>query len=211
MATITAVLLDRFFGMLATVTIGFVAFLIAKNEIGDPNIGTMLYWFMGLILVGLGFVVSRRFSRPAKAIILKVFPARLKERVTKLFDALDIYRTRRADFFLAFVYSVIAQAIFIAVFYLLARSIDIELSILSFFLLMPIVTLFSMTPSIGGLGVREMAIVYLFKSYVSKDQAIALALLFDLFIYGIGVGCGILYALRGGATVKEMEKIEEGN
>ena len=69
-----------------------------------------------------------------------------------------------------------------------------------------------MIPSIGGLGVREAAMVSLFGSYGSLDQAVALSLIFDLFLYGIGCACGILYALRGGAPVRELEKIktEEG-
>ena len=73
---------------------------------------------------------------------------------------------------------------------------------------MPVVTVMSMVPSIGGLGVREAAMVYLFRGYVSPHEAVALSFIFDLFLYGFGIGCGILYAIRGGASIPELDGIE---
>jgi len=208
MASVTSVLLDRFFGLVATVSIGFCAFLLVQKEINDPKIGQILYWFIGVILVALLFVLSRRFSKPAKALILKFSPKKAKEHLGRLFEALDLYRAQRHNFFAAFGYSVVAQVVFITMVYFLARSIRVDLPIWTYFLVLPIVTLFSMLPSIGGLGVREAATVYLFRHYVPLDKAVAFSLLFDLFIYGVGAICGILYAIRGGASVREIEDIE---
>ena len=61
----------------------------------------------------------------------------------------------------------------------------------------------------GGLGVREVSTVYLFSRYIAAEQAVALSFLIVLFIYGIGAACGILYAFRGGASIREIERIEE--
>lgn len=209
MASVTSVLLDRFFGLTATVSIGFVAFLAIQKQIDDPKIGAILYWLAGFIFIAGLFVVSRRFSKPAKLFVLRFAPKGLQERIHRLFEALDLYRARKIDFLIGFGYSVLAQAIFIALVYFLAQSIHIRLSILHFFLLMPIVTLFSMIPSIGGLGVREAATIYLFRHFIALDQAIALSLLFDLFLYGVGGLCGILYAFKGGASIRELKRIEE--
>lgn len=209
MASITSVLMDRFFGLMATISIGFFTFLLAHRHIDDPRIGQLLFWVTGVVLVAVLFVMSHRFSKPARAFLLKAVPRRFHERLSKLFEALDLYRNRRVDFCLAYVYSLVAQAMFITLVYFLTRSIYLNLPIALFFLFLPLVTVFSMIPSIGGLGVREAATVYLFRGYASLDQAVAISLVCDLFLYGIGCACGILYAIRGGASIRELERMED--
>lgn len=208
MASVTSVLIDRFFGLMATISVGFFAFFLGREHIDDPRIGQVLFWMSGFALVGSLFFVSRRFSKPVKSFFLKLVPRRFHEKLHKLFEALELYRRRRIDFGLVYFYSLIAQAMFITMVYFLAKSIHIELPMTVFFLFMPLIAVISMVPSLGGLGVREAATVYLFKTYVPLDQAVALSLIFDLFLYGIGCACGILYAIRGGASIKELERIE---
>ncbi len=207
-ASATAVLLDRFFGLLATVSIGFTAYLLGRGHIADPRIGEAIFLITGIAIIGTLFIMSRRFSKPAKLLLLKFAPQKLKEVITRLFEALDVYRSHKSYFLTLFLTSLLAQAAFILMVYVLAQSIHIHLPITIFFLFMPLITMISMLPSIGGLGVREAATVYLFKDYVTLDQAVALSLIFDFFVYGIGFACGILYAIRGGASIDEIERIE---
>src|SRR3989338_8475199 len=204
MGWVKLVLVDRFFGLMATISIGFVAFLLGREHIDDPRVGQILFWMSGFVLaVGL-FFVSRRFSKPVKSFLLKLAPKRFHEKLHKLFEALELYRRRRMDFGLIYFYSLIAQVLFILTVYFLAKSIYIALPVTVFFLFMPLIAVISMVPSIGGLGVREAATVYLFKIYIPPDQAVALSLIFDLFLYGIGCACGILYGIRGGASIQEL-------
>ena len=207
-ASVTSVLLDRFFGLMATITIGFLAYLFARHHISDPKIGQSLFICIAIVFVGVLFVVSRRFSKPAKIFLLKLSTGKIKELLTRLFEALELYRSKRTSFLILYSYSILAQVCFILLVYVLAKSIHIELPIAIFFLFMPLIVVVSMLPSIGGLGVREAATVYLFKDYISLDQAVALSLVFDFFVYGIGFVCGILYAFRGGASIQELERIE---
>ncbi|OGW84361.1 MAG: hypothetical protein A3C35_01675 [Omnitrophica bacterium RIFCSPHIGHO2_02_FULL_46_11] len=208
MVSITSILIDRFFGLMSVIAIGMLAFLFGRQHIDDPKIGRVLFWSAGIIFAGVLLVMSRRFSKPLQAFILSLVPKRFHDRLHRFFQALELYRKRWFDFGAAFGYSLLAQAIFIILVYCLARSIHLELPVALFFLLLPLVSLISMVPSIGGLGVREAAIVYLFRPYTSLDHAVALSLICDLFIYGIGCACGILYAVRGGASIKELERIE---
>lgn len=208
MASITSVLFDRFFGLMATISIGFVAYLFGRDHV-DPRFGPVIFWITFIVIVIALFVMSRRFSKPAKHLLMRLAPAKLKVLFERVFEGLDLYRTRRQDFILVYFYSVLAQAMFITMVYYLAKSIQIDLPISLFFLFMPLITVISMLPSIGGLGVREAGIVYLFKSYISLDQAVALSLILDVFLYGIGCVCGILYAFKGGASIKELEQIEK--
>lgn len=207
-ASVTSVLIDRFFGLMAVISIGFSAYLVGRNQVLDLKMGKILVWTVIIVFIFFLLVVSRRFSKPFKSLLLKFSPLRLKHHLERFFEAVDLFRDRRADLFSVYFFSLAAQAAFVMLVYILARSIRIDLPITLFFLFMPIITLVSMLPSIGGLGVREAATVYLFKNYVDLDQAVALSLIFDLFIYGIGIACGILYAIRGGASIQEIERIE---
>lgn len=211
MASVTAVLFDRFFGLVATISIGFFAFLFGREHINDPKFGQLLFGVVGIVLIGVLFMTSRRFSKPFKSLLLALSPARFHARLLRFFEALELYQSRRMDFCIIYLYSLAAQGLFIAVVYFLARSIHLDLPFGIFLLLLPLVTIISMVPSIGGLGVREAATVYLFRSYISLDGAVAISLVFDLFLYGIGCVCGILYAIRGGAPIREFERMENGS
>ncbi len=68
------------------------------------------------------------------------------------------------------------------------------------FLIMPIVTFISMIPSVGGLGVREGAMVTLFAPLVGKEIAFAASLLLLLgllVISAIGGGIYLWWSLTG--------------
>ena len=212
MASITSVILDRFFGLLATISIGFFAFLVAREHIGDPKVGHLLFWATGVVLVGVLFVLNRRFSRPAEHLVLALTPGHFRSRLARLFAIFELYRDRHLNLWIAFFHSLVAQALYMTIVYFLGKSVHIDLPITIYFLFVPLITVISMIPSIGGLGVREAATVYLFRELIPVEQAVALSLLCDLFIYGIGAACGILYAIRGGASIRELKRLEnEGN
>jgi hypothetical protein len=55
-----------------------------------------------------------------------------------------------------------------------------------------------MVPSVGGLGIREGATVFLFTRVgVGEAQALALALAYDLTLLIIGLIGGITYLVQG--------------
>ena len=211
LAAVSSVLIDRFFGLMATIAIGMCAFILARHHINNPRIGHMLFWFAVAVAVMILFMMSRRFSRPIHSILLKLTPKRFHQQLHRLFQVFDLYRVRRLDFFISFAISIAAQSLFIFLVYLLARSIDMNLPLGVFFLFMPIIAVSSMTPSIGGLGPREFVTLSLFRHYAPEEKAIAFYILIDLFTYGIGATCGVWYAFRGGAPIKEIEKIEESS
>ena len=210
MASVTSVLFDRFFGLTATIFIGSFAFLMVHNQIDNPQIGELLFWLVIFVFVAVLFIMSHRFSKPARHFLIHLCPKRFKDHLQRIFDIVDLYRKKRRDFIIAFAVSLLAQGIYILIMFLLAHSIHINLPIFIFFLFFPIIGVFSMVPSLGGLGVREAATVYLFQKFIPLNEAVAFSILADMFVYGVGAGCGVLYAIRGGASIQEIEQIENG-
>lgn len=73
-----------------------------------------------------------------------------------------------------------------------ARALGIETGLLTFLLLVPVMTVASMLPSINGVGVREATFVVVLRGLVPEEEALALAIVF----YGLTLGCSLL----GGVT-----------
>ena len=61
---------------------------------------------------------------------------------------------------------------------------------------MPVVQLISMTPSLGGLGIRESAYVYFLKNYIGAEKALAIGILYFGLLFLVSVIGGIIYLLR---------------
>lgn len=209
MVAVTSIALDRFFGLVTAGSIGLVAFWLARDHIGDPRIGKIFTVFAVLMVIGVLFVMSRRFSNPARAFFVAVSPKAFKDQLEKIFDALLLYQNHKRHFITLYALSIAAQTCFVVLVYFLGLSIRIDLPIMLYFLFMPIVMVMSLVPSIGGLGVREATMVYLFGKFIDIHQAVALSILYDVFIYGSGALCGILYGVKGGASFKEVETLEE--
>lgn len=60
----------------------------------------------------------------------------------------------------------------------------------------PMVHLFGMLPSFGGLGLREKGFEYFFKSVIGQEYAGALAILYLFYLVLLSLIGGIVYALR---------------
>lgn len=99
--------------------------------------------------------------------------------------------------------SVIFQIFSVLSSYLAARSIGIELDLLSFFFVVPVVTMMAMMPvSINGIGVRESAYVILLTQIgVSTEKALLLSLLIYSMVLIASVIGGIMFAITKKANI----------
>jgi len=80
---------------------------------------------------------------------------------------------------------------------LLARAVGIHVPVAYFFLFVPIIAFTNMLPSLGGLGLREGAYVFLFMQVgVDHDHALALALARDMTLLGLGMIGALVYVLQ---------------
>ena len=92
--------------------------------------------------------------------------------------------------------SIVSQICIVVTYYLIGRSLGIEISFLEFALIVPVIFLVASLPiSIGGLGVREGMLVILLNSIgVSTSNAVSLSFLY-LSILIIATLPGALFLL----------------
>ncbi len=208
----TSIFLDRFVGSLGILAFGLVAILYYGEKL---NLAPLRNWTLllgGAMLLTLVFLLNKNLADKFRFLKMLIPSEKLRELIAHVYHTLNYYQNHKKVLVKGFLISLVGQAFFIAVQYLLARSLSIEVPYATFFLVVPIVTVLSMAPSINGLGVREAGFVYLFGKFMSSEQALALSLVFDALVYGIGIFFGVLYLFREGfraAVVHEAMDMEE--
>ncbi len=215
LGSLTAVLLDRLLGLVTLTLITFLAVISFSRELETIVPGGWLHGFIGLLIGLTAFVVfslfffaNRRFAKRFQFLSSLIPSAKLRKKLADLDGAIRDYKNHKQLLVSCCMISLVAQFLFLAQNYFLARSLGIQISFWSFFILMPLVTFVSLAPSLSGLGVREAGFVFFFKSLIPSEQAFALSLLFDLVFYGSALGGGIVFAFRGGLKKEVLEGLQ---
>ena len=98
-------------------------------------------------------------------------------KISKIYKAVHEYRNKKTLIIVAGGVSIASQSLYFFIVYLLVKSLGAELPILAVFLIMPLVSIVSMLPSLGGLGLREGALVALLGPVIGTDNAFSAAIL----------------------------------
>ncbi|TAM45928.1 MAG: flippase-like domain-containing protein [Gammaproteobacteria bacterium] len=182
---ISSALADRTIGLAVMLLLGGISLLLSPELRLDPD--RKLY-LAGLIGLGLaGGVVLFWFSNrlPLDSLSRRYRHTRLRRGLIEIVHLLTTYRTALRQVFAAVLLSIVMQSLVIAAYYLLARGIGIELSLITFFAFVSMVQVAASLPiSLGGLGVREGVLVALLAGVgVDIQLGVALSLLFLLTIW----------------------------
>lgn len=199
-ASYAAVIVDRLFGFLATISIAMIGLIFMGKDMENKAL-LFIIPAMFIILAGLILIVLK------KKILINTHSApvlnKLKEKLLKLYTAIKIYNKCHVLLVKTFVVSVILQGLSILSTYFFILSTGGSINLLKLFLILPLVWAVSMLPSLNGLGVREGAFVYFLKNYIGKEKAFTVSILW--------LGVILLYSIVGGIfhllyPMREVEK-----
>lgn len=204
----TSIFLDRLLGFFATILIATIGLMCFSREAESAYVDYAVFGACGVLVFAIAFFASRRFARLFKGFVRLIPKEKWKLRLAEIYHAIYGYRHHHELLFFAILLSFMGQAVFISTNYWVALSIGADINYWKFFILIPVISIVSMAPSIGGLGVREASVLYLFSRYLSPERALALTLLVDILIYSFSIGSGIWYAFRGGLKSKELDEME---
>jgi uncharacterized protein (TIRG00374 family) len=177
---ISSAVADRAIGLGVMLLLGGVSLLLSPELRIDPD--RKLY-IASLIALGLaGGAVLFWFSDrlPLESLSRRYRHTRLRRGMIEIVHLLTTYRTALRGVFAAVLLSVVMQSLTIVTYYLLARGVGIELSLITFFAFVSMVQVAVSLPiSLGGLGVREGVLVALLAGVgVDIQLGVALSLLF---------------------------------
>jgi glycosyltransferase 2 family protein len=192
---ISSVLVDRFLGLLVLFAMALLA-LVGGYRLVTPGERLLIAALFVASVVAVGLVVQRRW--------LETWGRRLgADRLLRRFKILDeLYQSLhlygRPALLQATAASVAWNLIFILGYYLLGHAVGIDLDLWYYFLLVPIISVFVMLPSLGGLGVREGVTLIVFTQVgVEEPRAMALGLAYLITLWTTALLGAALYILEG--------------
>lgn len=187
-ASYAAVLSDRLFGFLATMSVAMIGLVFIGRALNNNLLLYSVFFVFFISVIVTLFLFNKKIERrPSTGIgILH----KTKEKIYKIYNAINMYRDH--PFLLAkiILLSVFLQGCSIVSIYFFVLSIGGDLPLLKLFFVIPLVWAVSMLPSINGLGVREGAFVYFLKGDIGSERAFAISLLW--------LGVIIIYSIAGG-------------
>ncbi len=203
-AATTSVILDRLMGFVSLIIMAVVALAVFGKDVREPELNHVIYAFLAIMVLTALFFGSKRFASLFKFFHQVIPSEKWRTRLSDIYHAIYGYKKHKFSLVLLILLSFTGQCLFIFVHYAVARSLEAVIPVWNFFILVPISAIISMAPSLGGLGVREAGIIYLFKRLMPVERALALSLLLDILVYGASLLAGVIYLIRGGPKTKEL-------
>jgi len=196
--SMTAILIERLTGFLALLSIAAFALVFGFHTIGDTFLLWVLIGFSSLILLLFLGLFNATLSRQIRKIFDFRGLSRVKGKIDKVYQALNLYKSKRKDLLVTFLLGLALQVVAVVHYYLIGLALGLNVSMLYFFIIIPLVLLILLLPvSINGIGVRENAYMLFFgKIGVEGSISIALSWLAFAMILIIGIIGGIIYAAR---------------
>ncbi|MBI3989463.1 MAG: flippase-like domain-containing protein [candidate division NC10 bacterium] len=193
-ASLASILVDRLTGLTSLLGIALLALFLGGPSLRDPAVTWPILGTAFAFAVGCVAVLHPRL----KPFFEKLPWGRFAEKVLGFYQALQRYRGHRKALGQAVALSVVFQAMVIYSYYLIAKALGLTVPLGPFFLLVPVVIVIAMIPvSLGGLGIREGAVIYLFgKVGVESTSALAMSLTWFLLVILASLPGGLLFALQ---------------
>lgn len=189
----SSVLMDRFSGGIALTIIAFLAFIFGRNIIPCQGVGLALF----ILCVIAGFSSLVIFSKSFFRFLVRIFKKkpRLEEKLISFHDKLYFFKNNPKVFAKSFLFSLPIQLLVAIAFFVISKAFGVDLNIIYFFIVVPIVTAIALVPiTIAGAGTREASTVYFFSLVgIEKSIGMGISLVNLIFLISMGIIGGIFY------------------
>jgi uncharacterized membrane protein YbhN (UPF0104 family) len=200
----TVVLIDRGIGLLGLVLIAALGATAGPRLLAQgPGLGAPALWAGFIIASSLACTLVLvphalpRLLRPLRIL----HPEWVDERLGRLRDALDRFRTVPASLVGCFAGAVVVQAALVGFYVCIARSMHIPIGIPELAFVVPISLIIQMIPiSVNGFGVREATFGFYFTRLgLSLESALLVSFVGAALIMLLSLVGGLTYLLRRSA------------
>ena len=190
-----SVFLERVTGLIALLTIAFVALIPAVQKFGQLDILLLLVGCTLTLWTGVALILNPWLLRPTYSLFRRLKLSRLWRKLFKIQRLLIRFARSKQQLITSMLLSLLLQLLLVYYYFLVAQQLNISLTYGDLLVFIPIITVFSMLPiSIGGYGVKEGIVSYLF---VRVGLTIEQALLFSIALTFLG----LLLSLPGAVVV----------
>lgn len=193
---VIAILVDRFIGLLSILVLGTAAFYFMSDIPNRMAFNTFWVVLYSAILILLVLMLSSRLHRFLKRSSSRLGKAGawLNRVINNWQDSLQYFLANRKKVVLALLLCLPIHTVSFVSAYIIARSLNINISFFDITLIISIVWVVTAIPiTLSGVGVRELSMVY-FMSLYGINPASATALSIYLYIITLFLGfLGLLF------------------
>ncbi len=197
---VAAVSVDRLLGAIALMVFGVVALLLSSVSIGDR--GNLVTFVVScsviLIVVAVVIFYPPGWLQTLLVRLYKKLPMTLQKFASKVESSFGTYRNDSRVLVIGLLLSVALQVNVICFYFLIGRSLGIDIEFVDYMLIIPVASVVLLLPiTINGIGLREGIFAFLLAGF-GVDAAVSVAFAwasFGLFTV-FGVLGGIVYATR---------------
>ncbi|MFX0140710.1 MAG: lysylphosphatidylglycerol synthase transmembrane domain-containing protein [Candidatus Hodarchaeota archaeon] len=210
--SLSSVIVDRFAGFLALLIMALCAIEIFSNFYYDSSPA-----ILNLELILILLFLTSCFVILGNKVIHKIFLSfkflnkyHWGKIILEFYESIYNYREHKMVFLKTLIISFFVQ-VFRSIFvYIVSLALNLDVSIIYFFIFIPAITIILMLPiTLGGIGVAEMAYIYFFShAGLSVDAALSLSMLCRILSILVTLPGGVIYALKG-ITVIGNDTIKE--
>lgn len=205
---VSAVAVNRFVGLFSLMILATLSCLWRPEYAKSIGVVWLLIIFsMPLGLIVLGFSGKIRHLLENRWFQKVDFIQKTVQWLSNVGRSMFAYRKHKAMLGLVFLLSVLFQSVRVLVTYLLALSLGVRIPLAYFFIMTPIVLLFTTLPlSVGGIGVREGGTVYfLGKIGIGPTEAFSVSIMWFIAALTSSIP-GLFFYLIEGFGEKKRKK-----
>lgn len=190
---LASVVLDRVSGFFGLVTVLIFSLFFGYKVFNDASI----LWATGILLLFVGIFFAIMFSTRCFGLCVKWIPSRIRMYLQKMQAETKAYQGHQSVLWIAWLLSCVTHVGLSVMYAWVGAALGLKIPFAYFLIFVPMITAFSSLPfSVGGLGIRDAASVFVFsKIGVAKESAFAMSLANFGFMLVIGVLGAIGYVL----------------
>lgn len=202
-----SVVIDRISSVFALLLIALLPALIKLRLLGAGLALGVVGMFLILVLIIILLASERATRKLSRVPGLRGDPFGLRRHLKEFYYSLYRFRGHPAALLELLLISIFYQAGNISMVYLAALSLGIHISLIYYFLFIPVVLAVGMIPiSLNGIGMREGAWVLLFSQVgVSSAEAFSMSVLSLLVVTATSLAGGVFYLFDRSAPTPEGE------
>lgn len=193
---------ERLIGVFTLLLIGLIATLMTRAYgQADPRIyiseAVLAIAFAAIVILMSGYV-SARLARVIRFIGQRIRAVKFAEAAARTLEAVTELRRDWALLMRTAAISVVIRIVWSLGCFVVAIAMGLPLDLLTVFAFISLIDLVRLMPiSVGGLGVREWAVVVLFATAgINREQALTFSILAFAPIYMNAIAGGIAYVFR---------------
>lgn len=190
----SSIIVDRLSGISSLLFMIFLGLFLSENIFDELNLKPILYSLIFVLLISIIVLFNRGIKNKIDLVFEKSNNVVIKN-LKKIYLAVNDFRKYPKTVLITFLLSIIVQLLRGIRFYLIALAFNIEISIVYFIIIVPIIMLAIMLPiSLGGLGVKEgIAVAFLQLIGIAFNNAITIALVESITMTIVILIGGVLY------------------